>query len=74
MVWKDEIPDTWTFPLTMTILDILTGGKGQYTQWVHCELIVGSETIFPAHTQQANGEHFQKVPTYLSSPNPAGKK
>ena len=23
----------------------LTGGKGQYTQWVHCELTVGSETI-----------------------------
>jgi len=51
----------------------LTGGKGQYTQWVHCEFIVGSETIRPAHTQQVNSGHFQKVPTHLPSPNPAGK-
>ena len=51
----------------------VTGGKGQYTQWVHCELIVGPETIRPAHTQQVNGGHFQKVPTHLPSPNPAGK-
>ena len=29
---------------------ISTGGEGQYTQWVHCELIVGSETICLAHT------------------------
>ena len=36
----------------------LTGGKGQYTQWVHCELIVGSETIYPAHTQRVNGGHI----------------
>ena len=50
-----------------------TGGKGQYTQWVHCELIVGSETICPAHIQWINSGHFQKVPTHLSSPNPAGK-
>ena len=50
-----------------------TGGKGQYTQWVHCELIVGSETICLAHTQRVNGGHFQKVPTHLPSPNPAGK-
>ena len=35
-----------------------TGGEGQYTQWVHCELIVGSETIHPAHTQWINSEHF----------------
>ena len=50
-----------------------TGGKGQYTQWVHCELIVGSETICPAHTRQVNSGHIQKVPTHLPSPNPAGK-
>ena len=50
-----------------------TEGEGQYTQWVHCELIVGSETIRPAHTQWVNGGHFQKVPTHLPSPNPAGK-
>ena len=53
--------------------DTLTGGKGQYTQWVHCELIVGSETICLAHTQQVNGGHIQKVPTHLPSPNPGGK-
>ena len=35
-----------------------TGGKGQYTQWVHCELIVGSETIRPVHTQQVNSGHI----------------
>ena len=50
-----------------------TGGEGQYTQWVHCELIVGSETIRPAHTQWVHGGHFQKVPTHSPSPNPAGK-
>ena len=52
----------------------LTGGKGQYTHWVHCELIVGSETIRPAHTQRVNSGHIQKVPTHLPSPNPGGKQ
>ena len=52
---------------------IVTGGKGQYIQWVHCELIVGSETIHPAHTQQVNSGHIQKVPTHLPRPNPGGK-
>ena len=51
-----------------------TGSKGQYTQWVHCEFVVGSETICPAHTQQINSGHFQKVPTNSPSPNPVGKK
>ena len=41
----------------------ITGGEGQYTQWVHCELIVGFETIHPANTQQVSGGRFQKVPT-----------
>ena len=50
-----------------------TGGEGQYTQWVHCELIVGPETIHPAHTQWVNSGHIQKVPTHLPSPNPGGK-
>ena len=50
-----------------------TGGEGQYTQWVHCELIMGSETICPAHTQQVNGGHLQKVPTHLPSLNPVGR-
>ena len=54
--------------------ETITGGEGQYTQWVYCELIVGSETIHPAHIQRVNSGHFQKVPTHLPSPNPAGKK
>ena len=37
---------------------IITGGEGQYTQWVHCELIVGSETIRLAHTQRVNSGHI----------------
>ena len=32
------------------IRSIHTGGEGQYTQWVHYKLIVGSETIYLAHT------------------------
>ena len=35
-----------------------TGGEGQYTQWVHCELIVGSETIRLVHTQRVNSGHI----------------
>ena len=50
-----------------------TGGEGQYTQWIHCELIVGSETIHLAHAQRVNSGHIQKVPTHLPSPNPGGK-
>jgi len=46
---------------------VVTGGEGQYTQWVHCELIVGSEIIRPAHTQQVNGGHFYKVPSTIPS-------
>ena len=57
----------------LTLMPVFTGGKGQYTQWVHCEFIVGSETIRLAHTQRVNGGDFQKVPTHLPSPNPAGK-
>ena len=49
-----------------------TGGEGQFTQQVHCEFVVGFETIRPAHTQQVSREHFQKVPTNSPSPNPAG--
>jgi len=50
----------------------VTGGKGQFTQWVHCEFVVGFETIRLAHTQQVSSEHFQKVPTNSPNPNPAG--
>ena len=35
-----------------------TGVKGEYTQWVHYELIVGPETICLAHTQQVNSGHI----------------
>ena len=48
-----------------------TGGEGQYTQWVHCELIVGSETICPAHIQRVNSGHIWKVPTNLPSEIPS---
>ena len=48
-----------------------TGSKGQYTQWVHCELIVGPKIIRPAHTQQVNSGHIQKVPTNLPSEIPS---
>ena len=36
--------------MSPAILSIITGDEGQYTQWVHCDLIVGSETICLAHT------------------------
>ena len=49
-----------------------TGGEGQFTQWVHCEFVVGFETIRLAHTQQVSSERFQKVPTNSPNPNPAG--
>ena len=38
--------------------DLDTGGKGAYTQWVHCGYIVGSETICPPQTQQVSGGFF----------------
>jgi hypothetical protein len=44
-----------------------TGGKGAFTQWVHCEFIVSSETICPANTQWVCAEYFLKVPTKVPS-------
>ena len=35
-----------------------TGGKGAYTQWVHCEFFEGFETIHPAQTQWVSGGFF----------------
>jgi hypothetical protein len=35
-----------------------TGGKGEFTQWVHCEFFVSPETIRPVVTQQVRGEFF----------------
>ena len=35
-----------------------TGGKGAFTQWAHCEFIVGFETIRPANTHWANYGFF----------------
>ena len=35
-----------------------TGGKGAFTQWAHCEFIVGFETICPANTHWANYGFF----------------
>ena len=72
-VWSDvHTADNW-WELQVIQPIASTGGKGQYTQWVYCELIVGPETICPAHTQRVNSGHIQKVPTHLPSPNPAGK-
>ena len=36
----------------------VTGGKGSFTQRVHCEYIGGSETICPDFTQQAHARYF----------------
>ena len=36
----------------------LTGGKGSFTQWVHCEFVVSFEAIRPVITQQVCGEFF----------------
>ena len=57
------------FPNTLKSRSHVTGGKGQYTQWVHCEFIVGPETIRPAHTQCHRAifhAHFSTVFTTLS--------
>ena len=35
-----------------------TGGKESFTQWVHGEFIVGSETIFPPNIHWVQGEYF----------------
>ena len=40
----------------ITVGDVHTGGKGAFTQWAHCEFIVGFETIRPANTHWANCE------------------
>ena len=42
------------------ILDLSsdTGDKGSYTQWVHGELILGSETICPPNIHWVQGEYL----------------
>ena len=52
---------------------MITGGKGSLTQGVHCEFMVGSETIRPHFTQQVHGGYFLKVPTNSPSKNPPDK-
>ena len=47
---------------TPALRDILTGGKGSITQWVHAEYMEGSETICPTFTQWVRGGYFQKYP------------
>jgi hypothetical protein len=37
---------------------LLTGGKGEFTQWVHCEFLVSPETIRLVVTQQVCGGFF----------------
>ena len=41
-------------------LDQCTGGKGSFTQWVHGEFIVGSETICPPNIHWVQGEYPRK--------------
>ena len=50
-----------------------TGGKGSLTRQVHCEFMVGSETIRPHFTQWVHAGFFLKVPTNLPPKNPPGK-
>jgi len=52
---------------------VLTGGKGSLTWQVHCEFIVGSETIHPHFTQWVHAGFFSKVPSNLPPKNPPGK-
>ena len=40
------------------LLSSHTGGKGSFTQWVHCEFVVSFEAIRPVITQQVCGEFF----------------
>jgi hypothetical protein len=37
---------------------VSTGGKGKFTQWVHCEFFVNPETIRLVVTQQVCGGFF----------------
>ena len=46
-----------------------TGGKGVFTQWVHCEFIVSSESICSQRTHQAHDGFFLKVPINLPIKN-----
>jgi len=38
-------------PLPVTLTTAHTGGKGSLTWQVHCEFMVGSETIYPHFTK-----------------------
>jgi len=50
-----------------------TGGKGSLTWQVHCEFMVGSETICSHFTQWIHAGFFSKVPSNLPPKNPPGK-
>ena len=52
---SSPLPHTPPLP---TLPNPLTGGKGVFTQQVHCEFIVGFETIRLANTHQANCGFF----------------
>ena len=64
-------PDDAVF-WSLLMRGVLTGGKGVFTQWVHCEFIVSSESIRPQRTHQAHDGFFLKVPINLPIKNPAG--
>ena len=79
------LPDRLPEPLQATMLSfglppqqvqggrlVHTGGKGVFTQGVHCEFIVISESICPPRTHRAQGGFFLKVPVILPIKNSAG--
>ena len=49
-----------------------TGGKGSFTQWVHCGYIASSGAIRPHYTQWVHGGYFMKEPINLPTKNPVG--
>ena len=63
VIWLWFVSSRWAFGMYPILTTSTTGGEGQYTWWVHCELIVGFETIHLTNTQQVSGGHFQKVPS-----------
>ena len=44
--------------IVFDVVNPVTGGKGSFTQWVHCESVVSFEAICPVITQQVCGGFF----------------
>jgi hypothetical protein len=57
--WRRQADWTPVNPLPpKCLLSTYTGGKGEFTQWVHWEFFVSPETICPVVTQQVCGGFF----------------